>query len=246
MKIGLALSVCSARAPGASVAPIDPATLSLTQWVRDYPGSATWTSLASAGVSGDGAHRLVTGGADPSAGTALNGHGVATFNGTTQFLLQENAQSTYAAAGAFSGWAVVKPTDTGSTMHVYAGQNTAAYSQRITTSTAVWQQTINAATKAQRTIGGFGGWHILTWRYDLVNSQVGRDEVPGAAGGSTSVAFSTPESDLTTIGRVGCIDIAGNTLFFQGDLAEIAMSNAAISDANFAGVISFLKARYGI
>ena len=60
-----------------------PAQLTLSGWWRGYSGSAPWAGTASGGTSGS--HSLTTAGADPTGGT-LNGHGTATFNGSTEYL----------------------------------------------------------------------------------------------------------------------------------------------------------------
>lgn len=69
--------------PTGGVVSIDPATLIETLYMIDYPGT-TWPGTASAGSSGSS---TATAGSfvAPGAGT-LNGHGTATFNGTTQAL----------------------------------------------------------------------------------------------------------------------------------------------------------------
>ena len=68
-----------------------PAQQSMSAWWRGYTGTAPWAATSSAGASGT-TGSLVAGSA-PSAGTALNGKGVASFNGTSNYLANATTAS---------------------------------------------------------------------------------------------------------------------------------------------------------
>ncbi len=85
-----------------SAAAFTPASLALTGWWEDYAGT-TWVGKASAGTSGG--RTLVAAPAldAPVVGTALNGHGTASFDGTNHVLTIASALSTFVGASAGSG-----------------------------------------------------------------------------------------------------------------------------------------------
>jgi hypothetical protein len=95
MRLGLSLALGGQqRSSGAA---FDPASLALTGWWEDYAGT-TWVGKASAGTSGG--RTLVASGLAPDVGTAINGHGTAQFDGSSQALFIDAALSTFVAAGA--------------------------------------------------------------------------------------------------------------------------------------------------
>src|SRR5258708_4584134 len=107
MRFGLLLGTNGAPA-------FTPAELNLTSWVREYPGTLPWDGIASAGSSGGGAHDWTTGTA-PSAGAVLNGHDIASFNGTTQSAAAETSADAYLSTSAYTIVLLVKPTAPGVT-----------------------------------------------------------------------------------------------------------------------------------
>ena len=95
---GIPLFATNRPAPAAAW---DPSQLALTGFWRDFV-NPTWLGSASAGTSA--ANDLTDPGNEPAQGTALNGWGVADFNGSNDWLLADDTCDTYFNASSLSGW----------------------------------------------------------------------------------------------------------------------------------------------
>jgi len=205
-----------------------PADLALTGWWRNYTG-APWNGTASAGVSADGSHDMVTAAVDPGIGT-LNSQGTATCNGS-QGLVLEGTFDSYGNATAYSGWALVNWTSgNGNILNaVTGGMNVGINTSNArlidgTTGTNV-VKAISAST-----------WSMITWRYNGTNMQVGINGDPGASGGGSTAAYST------SIVLTGTMNFG----FFVGSVAELGCSDTSLTATNFANIKAYLNTRYAL
>lgn len=238
MRIGPALSICAtAKATPA----LNPATLALTGWWRDF-AVVPWLGTASAGTSGSGLNDLVTAGAglDPAVGIALNGHGTADFDGLNDQLNAEGTFDTYSAAQAFSIWALVNiDVLDGFGEIIFGVLGTPRF--WLYSATDVGFSALGA--NARRAGLSTGAWMLFTARYDGAVIQVGINEAPGAAGGLSSVANP---GNLPLTGAVAVGPDPSATKFFNGRIAEIGVTDTVLSDATFAQIKSYINTRYGL
>jgi hypothetical protein len=216
----------------------DPASLALTGFWRDYTGSAPWAGTASAGSSGS--NNLVTLGADPTSGTALNGHGTASFN--NKGLNANGHFSDYDSTTAFSGWALVNATANG----YIIGDNSAATVFKLqvggSTNSLVLTSQFIAVNRAMSS----STWFLATFRFDNVNLQVGVNEAPGASGGASTTADSTAlQNDTTTTMTIGAQTVGLNNPI-TATVAEIALINSAMDDATFTKIKAYVNSRYAL
>lgn len=223
----------------------DPATLPLTGWWRDYGGASPWVGSASAGTSA--AHALTEASHPPTAGTALNGHGVASFaRASSQKLGNESAISNFVSAGAWSVWALVNMISE-DTNNAPAGayDNDAIISDRNT----YWSCCVRVGPKFQAYQFGSGPnaaessftngiWQLLQFRFDGTNLEVRVNNGSWVQQAQTNIGL------LTAKLYVGCNYNAA--AFINGDIAELATSNQCLTDLDFDNVRSYMHQRYGV
>lgn len=239
--------------PSSSIV-FDPATLSLTGWWRDYPGTSPWSGTASAGTSTSNSISEATN--PPNAGTALNAHATANFDGTNDVLGDSvGSLDTYVNAGDGSGWVLFNAdtatSDSGAGTRynnpqffidsngvMGCGFSTAGVHVFVTDgSNGITEKVIACAT---------GGWHLVSWKYHYAS--------PGLTlsirldGGAWQTATSGAGSGLSGTINPDSIHVGprytGGTVFFDGRIAEMATSDTFISDANFDNVKSYINNRY--
>ncbi len=215
-----------------------PDSMSLTGWWRDYDPALPWNGAPSIGTSGAADRYLTTSGTpeqDPGYGTALNGHGTARFNGGKKLNAAVSFDS-YANATSVSGWALLSPiTATGGDII------------RDSTSSFVVSMSVGAVNFAVST-GGIGTvtvtralsssvYSLVTWKYNGVTVNVGVNEIPGSAGGGSTASATIP---MTLTGAV----TVGTTM--DASLAELAMSDTVLADADFTNIKAYVNARYAL
>lgn len=245
MRLGLGLSLASTG--GGGVAAVDPTTLSLEGFWRDYGGASPWTGTASAG--GSGSRSLTEATNPPSAGTALNGHGVADFDGTNDTFAGTNA-STFFTSTAGSAWALVfvdaintNAADSG------AGNNDAIWADtgsivgmHLKSTTPRAQSYFDDSAAAVHTASdaiSTGAWVFIQQRWGASNVEI---RINGGAWVVVSAGTGTLHASWGTI-RVGR-NFASD--FFDGKMAELAFTNTRLSDATFDGVLASTRTRYAL
>lgn len=249
MRLGIALSLSTPFA-GGSVPAIDPATLSLTGWWRansggEYDGSP-WAGTASAGTSGANALSDAT---PPTAGTAVNGHPPADFNGTTQKLVAGGTLDTYFNASAASGWVLFNADaiNTNDAVNVYendvlVGTGVAAYFHLYLRSANVVGIRFVDGTVGERLLStsfaGTGAWVLVQYKWN------GTTLFLRVNGGSWVSTAATGLASLSDPFRVGTNYNAGQ--FFDGKSLDIGTSDTVLSDATFDGILAYARARYAL
>jgi hypothetical protein len=236
-------------------ATLNPTTLALNDYFRDYAGSP-WTGTASAGTSGaDSATEAVN---PPTIGAGLNGHPTAIFDGVDDQLTLGHVLNQAVTQNAGSGWALLwihAISNNGATFSNPALISTTPSGyycvEFLNTSPATVQFSIFDATAATvscfRTIpidAGATSFPVLvTWEHDGANIRIGVNEFPGASGGS-SVA---PAAGINAAGLASVIRMGTNTnqaFFLNGQVEEFSMAPSVFTNVTFEEVRQYVNARY--
>jgi hypothetical protein len=248
MRLGLHLGLSSTSS---SVPAIDPATLSLTGWWRaanggEYNGSP-WAGTASAGSSGSNALSEATN--PPAAGSAVNTHPPADFDGTNDRLVGDGTFDTYFNAGAGSGAILFNAdaitTDDGTNVYendCLLATNSAAYFHLYLRSSNVLGIRFVDDTVGERILSiafaGTGAWVFVQWKWN------GTTLYLRVNGGSWASTPCTNLALLTDTLRIGVNYNAGQV--FDGKILEIMTADSVLSDATFNGILSYERARYAL
>lgn len=257
MRLGLALSITTPppgpgyfAAVGALVSPastvagtlthtaaFDPTSLALTgYWRASYAGSP-WVGTASAGTSS--AQDAVTMIGAPDVGATVNGYAPADFDGVTDSLTVDDTLDTYAGALMLCGWALVYLDNAAGSI---ISSNSALTFFVVATGGTIQFDLNSSGTSVSRAVST-GAWVLVTFRYNGTNAQVGVNEAPGAAGGGSTAAYSTNLSPLTDTVHMG-VDMGVG--FFDGKVLEWALSDANITDGNYADIKAYCNTRYAL
>ncbi len=224
----------------------DPSSLSLTLWLRADYASSPWPGTASAGTSGSNSATEAT--HPPTVGTAVNGKNPAAFT-TNQLISPAGTLGTYVSTSAGSGWALVNLTSLGgagaafSHGALFASATSGYYAIEPQLGTGVlftiWDGAAKTASRALST----GSYALVTWRHNGSLVQVGVNEAPGAAGGASSLAGGNVQSVANNV-VVGTN--ASANAFLTGAIADLGVSNTALTDGNFASIKAYVNTRYGL
>lgn len=213
---------------------LNPATLSLTQWVRSYSG-APWNGVASAGTSGSGSNDLVSTGSPPTVGASLNGYGTALFSGA-ETLEADGTLNTYIDNTAGSGWVLIYPNVTDGDIWV---TNTLTAFGLYMQSGQVYL--IHDSSDANVAISA-SSWQLVTWRFNASILEIGVNTIPGAAGGVSSSAISGTV-DLSDVPTMGGSSIIAN---LDARVAELGITDSFLSNSRFNDIKSYVNVRYGL
>lgn len=235
----------------------DAATLAATAFWRDYANVSPHVGTASAGTSGSN-DLVEVGGSKPAAGTALNGHGVDDYNGSTHHMVGDDTAATYLDVDGYGGWALI---------------NVDAISTNFTASNTQIQ---NVAIFGTGGGGGYfqvylrstGGSHFVGLaHYDTGTYKVA--EAPITLGGWVMIHFrytggATDELQVGTNGTWGTattgvvdMDAAGLALtltvgksssgaYFDGKMADRQLFDFAPSNTDINNAKSYVNARYAL
>ncbi len=218
-------------------APIfDPATLSLTLWLKKNYTAAPWVGNASAGTSGS--NDATTSTTDPSAAS-----GDANFDGTDDSLLLEGTLDTYFNAGAWS-FAVLFNADTAGAVGADTYEDNNLFSDGGGTFFAVGFNSSGVRTGVFS--GGYvntlhlacatGGWHLYQVKGNGTNMFHRLD-----SGAWTSIACGNI-GGMTNQPFLGS-NYSGKN--FDGKVRAVFASDTVLSDANFDSIKSYVNATYG-
>jgi hypothetical protein len=223
----------------------DPGTLSLTGWWRANYSASPWTGTASAGTSGS--HDLSEATNPPTTGTTVNGFTPARFNGTNQILNAGTTVPNFIGLNKVSGWAVGKVTDVSSPRAFWINLPGITVYPRCfnNAGSPIFKFSLNndAVGSPVSTAFTLSAWQLFTWRYDGANSQCGVNAAPGSAGGGSTSAYST---NLTQPSETPIVGRSNGSTFYVQDMLEVAITNIALTDQNFADIKSYVNARYGL
>lgn len=237
------------RVVSASAPAFDPATLSLTGWVRAggyNAGTGTWTGVASAGASGSRNFTEATN--KPAAGSNLNGLATVSFNGSQYVGSGASIGSDFFTSSAWSASVLVNPSAYGSgdgTMgtdafwgdlggYIQSGLGTAsAHGGHV----QVDGVTNYLPTQAM----SLSTWQCVQVKYDGTNVKlrVNSGAWQSVATGGNGVG------DLTTVLQIGQAAFgAGSGI--NGLIADFMCTNTALSDANMDNIKSYYNSRYAL
>jgi len=212
----------------------------------------TWTSRVGSNIDfnevSSSGPTLIANGSGP------NGRNFLRFNGTSHYLR-------YAAADAFASetgemWMLIK-SDATNTAVPFATADEATTSQ-------YWYVTVNslgdweyqwdqgaAAAQRFRTPSGysrFGAWYLLRYYSNGVTTNVEIDgfqetltDVNSTGNTGAWFADATGRDNVT----LGALQRTSTVSYFAGDIAEVMITNALLSDAEAAQVRAYFRLKYG-
>lgn len=228
---------------GAGTLAFDPSQLSLTGYWRANYSASPWSGTSSLGVSGS--NSLSDFIVPPTTGGTQNGFTPAQFDGSTNELTADGTLDTYINATALSGFILVNVVNLTATRALMTDDNTAFQLYAFDSGgTSTFAMKLNSAlTQATATYAG-NTYQLFTFRYNGTNSRIGVNQAPGAAGGTTSIAYTSSITPLTGTVRVGWNSVSN--LFLLGNVLEFGISDTALTDANFTSIKTYVNTRYGL
>jgi len=236
VSLGLGVSLATIQAIGGA-APFNPASLSSSGWWRNYGGSSPWVGQSGGNLAG---------GSAPSAGSALDGQGVAALNGSDQNLASASAISAFFSDTQFAFAALIRPTalpsDPGAnsrhTGRVLMSDGAASGYWSVAGNTTGWAVSVfdGSYKDVQAPVTSLNNWTAIFVKYS------GGDMTIAANNG----AFVTPVAIGSVDVMTGLLTLGtgfGGTLF-QGSVAETLVRGTAWTDQERADLYSYFKARY--
>ncbi len=240
-----AVGLWGATAAGAA---FDPTTLSLSgYWRASYSGSP-WVGTASAGSSSG--RDLTQSTFPPQTGTAVNGYTPANFDeANPDYLNTADNNNTLMSSTASSGWFLLKSTSVPTAFgDDYADGN--LMSDNVNAETTVGHVSVGGTAKLVACFYASSyirvelamtanAWHLAQWKHDGVNLKIRVDNSGWSSVACGTLSFLTPSVLTTGLGYGG-----GTKL--TGDVLEWAVSDTAISDANFDNVRTYCNSKYAL
>jgi len=226
----------------------DPAGLPLSGWWRASYSGSPWTPSASAGTSG--ANGALTEATDPPAvGTAQNGFTPAAFDGTNEQLANASLLDAFVSAGTGSALVLFLATQASAAAppgQPYDDPGLVVQSGGGTT----WG--INYSTAGVR-VGFYDG----TWRDLAVSASVGAYHLAQVKWDGVTLRLRVDSGAWSSLAAGPCDpSAAGGTVtagrnyasatFLEGRILEVVLANAALGDATFDSLKSYMNARYGL
>lgn len=232
---------------GTASAIFDPSTLSLTGWWRASYGGTPWSPTSSAGTSGsDGS---LTTGVAPSVGTAVNSLTPATFNGTTQYLVNSNAISTFFDPGGAAGSIAIlfnassAASDGGAPYTTNPGLMSSAGGGYLiigysTSGLDVAAHQFSGYTSLSGIAAATGAWHLaqIKWDGSSLNARVD-------SGSWSSTSFGSIDLMSETLQVGSNLD---NTKLLAGSILEVMTAATSLSNTTFDNIKSYMNNRYAL
>jgi hypothetical protein len=222
----------------------DPATLALTGWWRGY-ASSPWGGTTSAGTSDTEA--LSEGTNPPSAGTTVNGHAPADFDGTNDRLLADiggNIDDFY-NAGTYSGWALVyadsvatDSTDPYSNDAILSAQGASFYGVYLRSSGLVGLYHYDTGWTKVETAFSTGGWHLVQWKANGTTMKIRVDSGSWASQAAGSIADVTNRFVLGENWNGGA--------HLNGKILDLGLIDSVLTDAEFDDIVAYVNDRYAL
>ncbi len=238
--LGLGLGI-GGRYGGSTPEVFDPATLSLTGWWRASYGGSPWAGVASAGASGS--RTLAEAGTPPAVGAALNSLDTADFDGSDDCLKTAAAASSYVTDSAGSYWilfnadaaAAAEATPVGDASVL--GLQASGFMGCAINSTGFRPWIHDGAYKSVTIATGSptGAWILgqAKWNGTTLYGRIN--------GGSWSSTAAGAVGDLSAVLKMG-----GHFTPFNGLVAEMGITDSALSDDDFDDIVSYIESRYGL
>lgn len=234
------IATAAAIGPSTTLTRPFPENQSLTAYFKNYPSAGTWNGTGTSGTSGS--NNLVSpgGSAIPQRGTSLLGsHPYAIF-GTDDYFDYSGTLDTYAAAQAFSGWALMRVEATASTAFLFGTSIGSGAGFRLT-----YSSTTGLHLEIKTSSLGFVNlavatttWVLVTWRYDGANGGLGVNGPP------TGATFAKTGDMALLSTAMTANQSAGSGVVWQ--LAEHGLIDQAWSDGNFNSLKTRINADYGL
>jgi hypothetical protein len=237
------------KSPGGGGGAFDPATLALTGWWRASYAGSPWTPTASAGTSGANGNLTEATNPPATAVNAINSLDTADFDGTNDKLTGPNASALFDAA-SWSAWVLFNadtaPADQGAafryTNPTFFAEGGSAYLSMGFSSGGIHvaQYQVGVGTHKERVLAcGTAAWHLAQARYDGVDLELRLDS--GAWSSIASANLELSGSTAVVLGNPGFASAP-----YDGDIAELAMSDVTLSDGDFDNVVSYVNSRYAL
>lgn len=216
-------------------------------WQASYAGSP-WGGSASAGSSGSRPLSEATN--PPTVGTPVGGFNPASFDGVDDLLTAFGQGSDYYSAAAYSGWALVNlvssHTDSATAYlndAILSAATSAAHGVTVRSSGLVQAfsyDTSSGLIDGPTSAFSFGVPQLVQWKYDGTNLKI---RVNGGAW--TSSARSNLGAAWDTQGMQYGKN-PNSAPYLDGDALDLALTNVAISDADFDRIRAYMNQRYGV
>jgi hypothetical protein len=240
MRLGLGLHLgLQLGSSGGSV--INPATLSLSGWYKDY-GGGNWAGTASAG--GSGTLNLE---ANTCGNSTLNGHGIATFNGAQSKGDSSHGSSTYLAVDNYTVGVVVKPKSPAAPdASVFVdpnpiGDDGAQFGLRWSTSGVAWYHNDTVRKTTPWVACSADSWHKVWIRYNGTT-----DTLEIRVDGGSWSAYAGTVGSITSLAGVLLYVGRGYTAACVCDVAEVITAQTPLSDATIDQLDAYFAARYAL
>jgi hypothetical protein len=221
---------------------VDPATLSLTGFWRNYTASP-WTGTASAGASGGRAISAPTGPETP-ASTLYDGYGAATTDGVNDYLRDPTlAASSYWAQGAYTTLLVVRPSGGAApNANAYADQQLFCASGDLvgiswtTSGVRAWHYNGTNWTPTGIVACSADAWHFIAVTYDGTTLSIAVD------GGTPQTVART--NTISLAGAALRLARSGGAAYAAMQMLQVCTANTALSGATIEGIRQDAKARF--
>jgi hypothetical protein len=239
-----ALSHSIIRTQTESVDVLDPASLTLSGWFRDYGGSP-WNGTASQGGSSSGVMSWPTGSETPSVGTAVDGHGTMSADGVDDLLRDPTlTMSSYLSSSAYTVVMLVKPkggaTAAASTYDdqqlFYCGGDAFGIGWS-TSGVRAWHYDGSTFAGTGWAACAANQWHIVVVTFGSGTLSVSVDLGP---------LRTASRGNATLLGGAGAVPriAKANSIFTNMELLELMTATSALSAGTISEIRSYLRARY--
>ncbi len=223
-----------------SPAAFNPATLSSTGWWRGSYAGAPWAGTASAGASGTRA--IESGGAPPTAGTAVDTYTPALCNGTTNFLQDNDLyMDSYLSTTAYAITLMIRPT--AAAVHTTIYDNPGVFTEAGGNFGVVFSDqgvsVYHVSAMEVQIACPINVWSVIDIRFSGGTIEIRRN---GGAWTSAAAVATGAIGSPTGALRVGTN--YANAARFTGSIMEIITNTSTRSDGDFNNIYSYLKARY--
>lgn len=216
---------------------VDPVTLVLAGFWRGSFSGAPWVGTASAGLSGS---HNITGGGGAGTGSAVNGFTPATFNGTSNTLIDSTNAPLYLTTTDYtvSGVAYFNAALTAGTVYNMPGIVTESGGNWGVVYDSSGIRVYHASTSVLTIPCTTGGWRAfdIVFTGGVLKGRIGNGAWVTASGVAATGSLTTASL------RVGAN--YANAVFLNASVMELQMSLVAISDPNLNGQYAFRQARY--
>lgn len=228
---------------GGGVVAFDPATLPLTYWGRDYPGTSPWPGTASAGTSGSNS---LSGGVPPDAGATLHGYPTAHFVQASFQSLTDSADLMSLISAGAGSLVVLYKADSATAdggdgapyqVPAFLGDTDGDFGFGFS----------DAGVRGGYYSGGYSSiavavpvdeWHALQMKWDGTNLKV---RVDGGSWSSIALGNASLTASVCKLGTN-----FSTSAYLDGTVVERMISDTTLDDSDFDDILSYLRSRYSL